>query len=121
MKISSSKAKGRALQQWVRNFLRLRYPLFEPEDIESRSMGSQGADIILSPAAQQLIPLSIECKNQEGLKKIYDFYDQALTNCKDDQFPVVIIKSNRQIPLAIIDASYFLRLGKSYGRFRPTE
>ena len=47
MKTQSAKAKGRKLQQWVRDQL-IEQLNVHPEDIESRSMGAGGEDLILS-------------------------------------------------------------------------
>ena len=63
MKTSSAKAKGRRLQQQVRTQLIEELDI-HPEDIESRPMGSQGEDLIMSRAAREAFPYSIECKNQ---------------------------------------------------------
>ena len=41
MKTQSAKAKGRRLQQWIRDQL-IEKPEVHPEDIESRSMGAGG-------------------------------------------------------------------------------
>ncbi len=69
MKTSSAKAKGRRLQQRVRDDLRVLGEQFSLQDgdIESRGMGQSGVDIILSPAAQNLFNLDIEAKNVEKL------------------------------------------------------
>ena len=56
-------------------------------------MGESGEDIILSPAARDLIPYSFECKNQERLN-IWSSLDQAEENC-NDRVPIVVIKRNR--------------------------
>ena len=66
MKTSSAKQKGRKLQQWMRDLLIQKLGV-HPEDIESRSMGSQGEDLIMARAAREKFPLSIECKNQESV------------------------------------------------------
>ena len=47
MKTQSAKAKGRRLQQWVRDLL-IEELEIHPEDVESRSMGAGGEDLILS-------------------------------------------------------------------------
>ena len=47
MKAQSAKAKGRRLQQWVRNQLIEQLDV-HPEDIESRSMGAGGEDLIMA-------------------------------------------------------------------------
>jgi hypothetical protein len=46
MRPSSAKAKGRKLQQWVVEKL-ISILNFDPEDLESRPMGSSGEDIIM--------------------------------------------------------------------------
>ena len=66
MKTSSAKAKGRKLQQWFRNLLIEKLDV-HPEDIESRSMGAGGEDLIMARAARKKFPYSIECKNQEAI------------------------------------------------------
>ena len=66
MKTSSAKAKGRNLQKWVRQKL-IEMLDVHPEDIESRSMGAGGEDLIMARAARQKFPHSIECKNVERL------------------------------------------------------
>ena len=64
MKTQSAKAKGRRLQQWFRDLLIDKLGIHK-EDIESRSMGAGGEDLIMSRSARNKFPYSIECKNQE--------------------------------------------------------
>jgi len=109
MKTSSAKAKGRKLQQWFRNLLVERLEL-DPEDSESRPMGSQGEDIILGKESRQAFPYSIECKNQEAVN-VWKAYEQAESNCKGYE-PLVVIKRNRTKPLVLVDAEYFVELHK---------
>ena len=66
MKTQSAKAKGRNLQKWVRERL-IEELNIHPEDIESRSMGAGGEDLIMARAAREKFPHSIECKNVEKL------------------------------------------------------
>ena len=47
VKTQSAKAKGRRLQQWVRDLLIEKLDV-HPEDIESRSMGAGGEDLIMA-------------------------------------------------------------------------
>ena len=61
-KPASRKQKGRHLQQHVRDRILEVFKL-EEGDVESRSMGAGGVDIMLSPKARSVCPLSIECKN----------------------------------------------------------
>ena len=50
-----------------------------PEDIESRSMGAGGEDLIMARDARSKFPFSIECKNVEKLN-VYEAYSQAEAN-----------------------------------------
>ncbi len=106
MKPQSAKAKGRKLQQWVRDKL-IEHLNVHPEDIESRSMGAGGEDLIMARAARQKFPHSIECKNVEKLN-IWDAYEQSSSNCGDYE-PIVVIKKNGKKPLVVIDAEYFIK------------
>ena len=57
MKPQSAKAKGRNLQKWVREQLIERLDI-HPEDVESRSMGAGGEDLIITNK-QKLIVVSM--------------------------------------------------------------
>ena len=107
MKTSSAKAKGRNLQKWVVSQL-VEHLGANPEDIESRPMGSQGEDIILGKQSRQIFPYSVECKNQEKVN-VWEAYAQAEQNCKGYE-PVVVIKRNRTKPLVLVDAEHFVEL-----------
>ena len=107
MKTQSAKAKGRRLQQWFRDLL-IEELNIHPEDIESRSMGAGGEDLIMARAAREKFPYSIECKNQESVN-IWKSYEQAQENSKDYE-PVVVLKRNNTNPLVLVDAEYFVKL-----------
>jgi hypothetical protein len=107
MRVQSAKAKGRRLQQWVRDKL-IEMLDIHPEDIESRSMGAGGEDLIMARAARQKFPHSIECKNVEKLN-IWDAYEQASANCGDYE-PIVVMKKNGKKPLVVVDAEYYIQL-----------
>jgi hypothetical protein len=111
MKTSSAKAKGRRLQQ---KFMQLLIEKLEidPEDIESRSMGAGGEDLIMSKAARNKFPYSIECKNQEKLN-IWSAWDQANAN-KGVYEPLVVIKKNGVQPLVVLDAENFLDMIRNF-------
>ena len=109
MKTSSAKQKGRKLQQWMRDLLIKKLDV-HPEDIESRSMGSQGEDLIMARAAREKFPLSIECKNQESVN-VWKSYEQASENSGEYE-PIVVIKRNKSKPLVVIDAEYFVSIFK---------
>tara|TARA_B100000579_G_scaffold114244_1_gene91484 strand:+ start:1649 stop:1981 length:333 start_codon:yes stop_codon:yes gene_type:complete len=107
VKTQSAKAKGRRLQQWFRDLLIEKLDI-HPEDIESRSMGAGGEDLIMARAARQRFPYSIECKNQESVN-LWKSYEQAQENSKDYE-PVVVLKRNNSKPLVLVDAEYFVKL-----------
>ena len=107
----SRKAKGRRLQNWVRDSLRGLFLTLTDDDVRVAIMGETGADVKLSTNAKKLFPYDIECKNTEGWKKLYDAYDQA-DGHGDDQ-PIVFIKMNRRNPLVVVDAKHFLRLNNA--------
>ena len=109
MKTQSAKAKGRKLQKWMRELLIEKLDI-HPEDIESRSMGAGGEDLIMARAAREKFPLSVECKNQEKVN-VWESYKQAEDNSKDNE-PVVVIKRNNSKPLVLVDAEYFVSMFK---------
>ena len=105
MKTSSAKAKGRRLQQKFMQLLIEKLDI-DPEDIESRSMGAGGEDLIMSRAARHKFPYSVECKNQEKLN-IWSAWEQANSN-RGIYEPLVVIKRNGTAPLVVLDANVFL-------------
>ena len=110
MKPQSAKAKGRRLQQDVRNRLIEELDV-HPEDTESRSMGASGEDLIMARAAREKFPYSIECKNQEKLN-VWNAYTQCDQNAKHYE-PLVIIKKNNFKSLAVVDLDHFINMHKS--------
>ena len=107
IRTQSAKAKGRKLQQWVRDKLLALHPELEPDDIKSTAMGQSGSDIQLSPLARKSIPLAFECKSHKAFS-VYKILDQARDGAHPDCEPVVILKQDRSKPLALVDAEYFL-------------
>ena len=121
MSAKSAKAKGRYLQNIVRDKLInvfidkwTKIPKLEEDDIKSQTMGMCGEDIILSPAARKLIPYSFECKNVEKLNVW-----KAIEQCEDNAIkidgtlkgePVIVIKKNRKVPHVVISLEHFLEL-----------
>jgi len=111
MKTQSRKAKGRRLQNQFMQLLIEKLDI-DPEDIESRSMGAGGEDLIMSKAARNKFPYSIECKNQERMN-IWSAWDQANNN-KGIYEPLVVIKKNGVKPLVVLDAENFLDMIKEF-------
>lgn len=103
---ASRKAKGRRLQQWVRDLILGLSPTLTEDDVRSTSMGAGGEDVLLSSSARTLWPFSIECKS----KAAYAFYkdlEQAQANCPDYAQPILVAKANHKNPVVIIDAEWF--------------
>jgi len=109
--VQSRKAKGRRLQQWMRDLLIEKLNI-HPEDIESRSMGAGGEDLIMSREARFKFPYSIECKNQERLN-IWSAWNQANAN-KGLYEPMIVIKKNGIRPLIVVDAEHYLEMIRDY-------
>lgn len=108
MKPSSSKAKGRRLQDKVRKKILEFFPQLEPGDVKCAVMGESGEDIKFSPLGQKTVGISIECKKRKSFA-IYKDYDQAVSNCGARE-PVLIIEADRRKPLAVLDLDYYLSL-----------
>lgn len=108
MKTASRKNKGRLLQQWVVKVILSVCPELTKDDVRSTSMGAGGVDVQLSAAAKKLIPYSIETKNQEVSKTVYDWYAQACDHGSGE--PLLVIKRNREKPLVVVDAEHFIKV-----------
>lgn len=104
---NSAKAKGRRLQQWVRDHILALFLQLEPDDVRSTSMGAGGEDVQLSPKAREYVPYQIECKNK-AKSQIHTYYAQAKEH--GDREPLVIVKMDRDIPLAVVSAEHFFKL-----------
>ena len=109
MKNDSKKAKARYLQNLVRDRIKKLFPKLGPEDIRCSLMSETGADVkIMSLTARKLFPYSVECKRREEYKQIYTAFKQATRHTKLE--PLLVIKRNREIPLAIISLEHFFEL-----------
>lgn len=109
IKTSSAKAKGRNLQQYVRDKLMNLSESFREGDIESQSMGVSGEDLVMSPHARDILPISVECKAHAKFA-VYTIIDQCKENTPDGCQPVVVLKANRRKPVAVIDLDYYIEL-----------
>ena len=109
MKPQSAKAKGRKLQQWVRDQILQRFPMLSTDDVRSTSMGASGEDVQLSSAARSVFPFQVECKNRKAIAVFKD-YEQAQTHGLVE--PLVVLKQNNSKPLVLVDAEYFFNLVK---------
>lgn len=118
MLTQSRKAKGRALQHKVVEYILTTFPrIITIEDVHSTPMSSPGADVKLSPKARQVFDYSIECKNRENLKTLYAWYAQAMSHLKFAE-PLLVVKMNNKKPLAVISLSHFFELQKELNVYR---
>lgn len=108
MKPSSAKAKGRKFQQWVRDAMLSAAPWLKPDDVQSRSMGASGEDLMLSPFARDTFPVSSEAKCQESLN-IWAALAQAEERA-GAYVPVVFFKRNHSQEYAALPAVALLNL-----------
>lgn len=108
MKTQSAKAKGRNLQKEVVAMIRKHFPFLTEDDVISKSMGAGGEDIVLSKAAREVLPFSVECKATETFS-VFKAYEQARKNAKGWE-PIVVHRKNRTKPVVIVDLEYFIEL-----------
>jgi hypothetical protein len=99
---ASRKAKGRRLQQAVRQDLVDRLGI-DPGDILSTAMGQSGCDLYLSPAARERFPFGVECKAQERIA-LPEWWQQCTRNAAAEGLAplLVFLKQSRREPLAVL-------------------
>ena len=109
MKNRSKQQKSRYLQNLVKDRIIKLFPSLTKKDIRTSTTGENGADVkLLTLAARKLFPYSIECKNRSDNKQIYSFYKQATKHSNLE--PLLVIKTKREKPLAIIDLEHLFEL-----------
>ena len=109
MKPSSAKAKGRRLQNEIREILLEHFgDRLEDDDVRTAIMGESGEDLKLSPVARRLFPYSVEAKNQEKLN-IWSALEQAEGNARNGAAPLVVFKRNRSDTYVSLKFKDFLK------------
>ena len=108
------KDKGEQFQQEVADRLCQVRKGFTPEDVQSCRMSTHGEDIILSPSARQVLPITVECKAQKRHAACATWkqaHRQAKELCLSVQpEPVAFIKADEEVPLVVVRAEYALSL-----------
>ena len=108
------KDKGEQFQKEVADRLCQVRQGFVPEDVQSCRMSTHGEDIILSPEARQILPITVECKAQKRHAACATWkqaHRQAKELCLSQQpEPVVFIRVEGEIPLVVMRAEYALAL-----------
>ena len=97
------------MQKWVRDLILSLFLKLEPDDVRSTSMGATGEDVLLSPAARRYVPFQIDCKNK-ARSQVHSYFKQAKEHGEHE--PLVIVKMDRDIPLAVLSAETFFKLLK---------
>ena len=119
MKTQSAKAKGRLLQQKVRDTILGLHKTFRANDVKSTSMGAGGEDVQLSPFVRDRLPISIECKSYAKVA-IYKWYDQAKDNSEGNE-PVLVVKQNHRKPLVCVDMEHYFDMHKRLMEYEDNE
>ena len=110
MKTASAKAKGRKLQNQMKQVILEQFKQLEEDDVQVAIMGQSGTDIKLSPLARKLFPYSVEAKNVEKLN-IWSAISQAEYNTKEGTSTLVVFSRNRMPePYVALKLSDFMKL-----------
>jgi len=116
IKVSSAKAKGRWLQDWVAKrigeLLNLEWGHEDYHLIEPRPMGQAGTDVILRGKARDKFPFGIECKSGQNIGW-QAAVRQARENAKKGKYEgwLLFLKTKEfQKPIVMFDAETFFRL-----------
>lgn len=105
----SRKAKGRKLQQKIRDDIINTFQLTE-NDVRSTSMGASGCDILLSETARTKFPYAVECKAQEKVS-IPAWWEQTILNATEEKLtPLLIFKQSRKDTMVCLKWNDFLYL-----------
>lgn len=109
---SSRKAKGRTLQNFVRDNIMSTFSELEFGDVKTSIMGESGIDIKLSPHARRVFPYGVECKNTEKIN-IWAAIGQCEENsAKEGLTSLLVIKRNRIDPHVVMKWEDFIKLVK---------
>ena len=111
MSPTSKKRKSALLQNLVRDKILKNFPHLKKKDVITASNGSNGPDIVLSKTARKLVGVNLECKNQNKMKTVYDWYKQS-DKGSGKLTPAVVMKMTTRQPLVVIDLDDFFDLIK---------
>ena len=107
----SKKRKSSLLQNLVRDKILKSFPHLKKKDVTTASTGQNGSDIRLSKVARKLVGVNFECKNQNKMKTVYDWYKQS-SKGSNKLMPSVVMKMNTRSPLVVITLDDFMDLIK---------
>lgn len=106
------KDKGKAYEREIVASILAAFPQLSPNDVLARSMGDPGADVILSEAARQVLPLAIECKRVRRAESLNlpGALLQAQHNAQAGMVPVVVYREDRHQSIAALWLSDLIRV-----------
>lgn len=111
IKVSSAKAKGRALQdymcQMVSDLIGIPWGRGDEDLIQPRQMGQTGLDVILHGEAFQKFPFSVECKSSESWALPAAIRQVRKSQRKESHWLVVLKRKEFQKPVIVMDAEAF--------------
>ena len=120
IKISSAKAKGRALQQWVcrkvSDLVNLPWGYEDDKPIQPRLMGQKGTDVVLRGEALDGFPFSVECKSGEHWSVPSSVKQAKKNRYKGTNWLLVLKNKNMKHPIAVLDAKLFFEILESWRR-----
>ena len=108
---TSKKRKSALLQNLVRDKILKAFPHLKRQDVVTANTGQTGPDLVLSKVARKLVGVNFECKNQQKMKTVYDWYKQS-SKGSGKLTPAVVCKMNTRQPLVVIDLDDFIDLIK---------
>ena len=111
MNPTSKRRKSALLQNMVKDKILKAFPHLKKKDVVTANNGQTGPDVVLSKVARKLVGVNFECKNQNKMKTIYDWYKQA-SKGQHKMLPAVVMKMNTRSPLVVIDLDDFIDLIK---------
>lgn len=110
--VASRKAKGRDLQQYTAKTIAaaIQMEYGENGDVQSRSGGQNGTDVILTPEARRKFPFSVECKNQEKISLIEYIKQAKINSIPNTDWLVVLKNKNLPYPVVTLDFHVFMNM-----------
>lgn len=122
---ASRRAKGKRLESYIKRRIQETFRI--PDDDIRMAVGAEaGADIKLTKKGLEYFPFTIECKARKTMI-IYPMYEQCLRHVQRTKKaglagePLLVIRCDRELPLAVVDFEYFLKLIKAVNKKKEEE
>ena len=113
MKASGKRQKGARLERKIAEVLR-----HSGLDKKAQRSFQSGATWSWKSDIYTSLDFAIECKNQEGIKKIWDWWEQAESQRKPYKPPVLMFTSNNRPILAVMNLNDWINLVKERNEYR---